>query len=79
MLLAVWVRFRSSNCFPCSARQLIHPTVADTSVVFPHKQGPPYKKGLKVLCQDYLKRFIQDDGESPAGTLVAEWSEVEGR
>ncbi|XP_043234573.1 RNA exonuclease 1 homolog isoform X2 [Amphibalanus amphitrite] len=43
------------------ALKLIHPTVADTSVVFPHKNGPPFKRGLKMLCQEYLKRFIQDD------------------
>jgi len=43
------------------ALKLIHDTVVDTSVVFPHKMGPPYKRALKNLSAEYLKRIIQDD------------------
>lgn len=42
--------------------QIIHDTVVDTSVVFPHRLGPPYKRALKTLMAEYLKKIIQDDG-----------------
>lgn len=43
------------------ALKLIHSTVVDTSVVFPHKLGPPFKRALRNLMIDYLKKIIQDD------------------
>lgn len=43
------------------ALKLIHDTVVDTSVVFPHKMGPPYKRALKNLASEYLKKIIQND------------------
>lgn len=43
------------------ALKLIHPTVVDTSVVFPHKMGRPYKRALRNLCSEHLKRIIQND------------------
>ncbi|XP_060641038.2 RNA exonuclease 1 homolog [Anolis sagrei] len=42
------------------ALKLIHCTVVDTSVVFPHRLGLPYKRALRTLMADYLKRIIQD-------------------
>ncbi len=39
----------------------------DTSVVFPHKMGPPFKRALKFLAADHLKRIIQNDGEEEGG------------
>ncbi|KAK3090176.1 hypothetical protein FSP39_009745 [Pinctada imbricata] len=45
------------------AVKLIHNTVVDTSVVFPHRLGPPYKRALKTLMAEYLKKIIQDDVE----------------
>lgn len=44
------------------ALRLIHDTVIDTGVVFPHSQGPPFKRALKTLCQVYLSRNIQKEG-----------------
>ena len=41
---------------------MIHDTVIDTSVVFPHSRGPPYKKALRTLCGDILQKIIQNDG-----------------
>ena len=35
----------------------------DTSLVFPHRLGPPYKRALRNLMADYLKKIIQDSGE----------------
>ncbi|KAK7068614.1 RNA exonuclease 1 [Halocaridina rubra] len=43
------------------ALKLIHETVVDTSVVFPHKMGAPYKRALKNLASEYLKKIIQND------------------
>ncbi|KAL8177653.1 UNVERIFIED_CONTAM: RNA exonuclease 1 [Gekko kuhli] len=45
------------------ALQLLHGTVVDTSVVFPHRLGLPYKRALRTLMADYLKRIIQDSVE----------------
>lgn len=44
------------------ALKLIHDFVVDTSVLFPHKMGPPKKRALKTLCIENLKRIIQEDG-----------------
>lgn len=45
------------------ALKLIHDTVIDTSILYPHKMGPPKKKALKTLCVDHLKKIIQEEGE----------------
>ncbi|XP_072717047.1 RNA exonuclease 1 homolog [Ciconia boyciana] len=41
--------------------KLIHDTVVDTSVVFPHRLGLPHKRALRNLMADYLRRIRQDD------------------
>ncbi|KAA0183895.1 hypothetical protein HAZT_HAZT004099 [Hyalella azteca] len=46
------------------ALKLIHHTVVDTSVLFPHKMGPPYKRALRNLASEHLKKIIQNDGDS---------------
>lgn len=51
----------------CSLPQLIHGTVVDTAIVFPHRLGLPYKRALRTLMADYLKRIIQDNGETSEG------------
>ncbi|KAG0726437.1 RNA exonuclease 1 [Chionoecetes opilio] len=43
------------------ALKIIHNTVVDTAVVFPHKMGPPFKRALRNLAAEYLKKIIQDD------------------
>ncbi|XP_063849289.1 serine-rich adhesin for platelets-like isoform X2 [Scylla paramamosain] len=55
------------------ALKIIHTTVVDTSVVFPHKMGAPYKRALKNLAAEYLKRIIQDDvsGHDSAEDAIA--------
>lgn len=45
--------------------KLIHDVVVDTSVLFPHKMGPPKKRALKTLCIENLKRIIQESGQLP--------------
>ena len=39
--------------------KLVHSKVVDTSVVFPHKLGPPLKRALRTLAAEHLKRIIQ--------------------
>uniref|UniRef100_G1PY64 Exonuclease domain-containing protein n=1 Tax=Myotis lucifugus TaxID=59463 RepID=G1PY64_MYOLU len=48
------------------ALKLIHGTVLDTSVLFPHCRGLPYKRSLRNLTAHYLGHVIQDrvDGHS---------------
>ncbi|XP_068279054.1 RNA exonuclease 1 homolog [Nyctibius grandis] len=43
------------------ALKLIHDTVVDTSIVFPHRLGLPHKRTLRSLMADYLRRIRQDD------------------
>ena len=43
------------------ALKLLHGTVVDTSVVFPHKMEPPYKRALRMLAAELLMRIIQND------------------
>lgn len=49
---------------PSLRPQLIHSSVVDTAIVFPHRLGLPYKRALKNLMADHLKRIIQDNGET---------------
>uniref|UniRef100_A0A8C8UC91 Exonuclease domain-containing protein n=1 Tax=Peromyscus maniculatus bairdii TaxID=230844 RepID=A0A8C8UC91_PERMB len=48
------------------ALKIIHGTVVDTSVLFPHRLGLPHKRALRNLMADYLRQIIQDnvDGHS---------------
>uniref|UniRef100_A0A8B9HX97 REX1, RNA exonuclease 1 homolog n=1 Tax=Astyanax mexicanus TaxID=7994 RepID=A0A8B9HX97_ASTMX len=46
-----------------TALKLLHSAVVDTAVVFPHRLGLPYKRALRNLMADYLKRIIQDNVE----------------
>lgn len=41
------------------ALKLIHPSIIDTSIVFPHYYGLPYRRSLKSLTKSILKRDIQ--------------------
>lgn len=44
------------------ALKMIHNTVVDTAQVFPHKRGLPFKRALRNLTAEFLKKIIQDDG-----------------
>ena len=48
--------------------QIIHANVIDTSVLYPHPRGPPFKSALRVLASRHLLRTIQQ-GE-PASAAV---------
>ncbi|XP_071953770.1 uncharacterized protein [Antedon mediterranea] len=43
------------------ALKLIHSTVIDTAIVFPHRRGPPFKKALRTLMADCLNTIIQNN------------------
>src|SRR5277367_6168797 len=43
------------------ALKLAHPHVIDTSVIYQHSRGPPYKPSLKWLAQKWLNRKIQQN------------------
>lgn len=42
-----------------NATRIIHPTIVDTALLFPHKAGLPFRHSLKMLVQTHLKRDIQ--------------------
>lgn len=46
-----------------------HDCVIDTSVMFPHRNGPPAKRALRNLTSEYLEKIIQN---SEAGHDSAE-------
>ncbi|XP_036711596.1 uncharacterized protein LOC118897004 [Balaenoptera musculus] len=54
-----------------SALKLIHTSVVDTTVMFPHRLGLPHKRSLKSLVADYLRRIIQDDGHDSTENAIA--------
>ncbi|KAL3275282.1 hypothetical protein HHI36_020050 [Cryptolaemus montrouzieri] len=43
------------------ALKIVHGTIVDTAVLFPHKMGLPHKRALRALASDYLKKIIQND------------------
>ncbi|XP_022916887.2 uncharacterized protein [Onthophagus taurus] len=43
--------------------KILHPTVVDTAVAFPHRNGLPYRRSLKQLASCFLKRDIQTNSE----------------
>ncbi|CAH0052634.1 unnamed protein product [Clonostachys solani] len=44
-----------------NAVRIVHPTVIDTVLLFPHKAGLPYRYGLKMLMDQQLNRKIQQE------------------
>jgi RNA exonuclease 1 len=42
-----------------NATRIIHPTIIDTALLFPHPAGLPYRNGLKALMHKHLNRHIQ--------------------
>lgn len=43
------------------ALKIVHGTIIDTSVLFPHKMGLPHKRALRALASEYLRKIIQND------------------
>ena len=55
------------------ALKIIHNTVVDTAVVFPHRRGEGFKRALATLAREYLEKIIQDDegGHDSAEDAIA--------
>lgn len=43
------------------ALKLFHPTVIDTTDVFPHRKGLPFKRALRTIVAEVMMKIIQDD------------------
>ena len=59
-----------------NALRLLHPTVVDTALVYPHRAGLPYRLALRRLALDVLGRRIPapgggEGGAAPEGTRAA--------
>ncbi|EER27064.1 RNA exonuclease 3 [Coccidioides posadasii str. Silveira] len=46
-----------------NACRIIHPTIVDTVLLYPHPGGLPYRFGLRTLSKKYLDRHIQAAGD----------------
>lgn len=63
------------------ALKIVHYNVVDTSIIYPHKYGPPYKWGLKFLSEQHLQRIIQseeghDSKEDALASLDLVWKKL---
>ncbi|KAK0671825.1 hypothetical protein QBC41DRAFT_46562 [Cercophora samala] len=77
-----------------NAVRIVHPTIIDTALLFPHRRGLPMRHGLKMLMETELNKAIQvetkdnrghDSGEDAraAGELVRlkvmeKWDQMKG-
>ncbi|OIW23458.1 exonuclease [Coniochaeta ligniaria NRRL 30616] len=61
------------------AVRVIHPTVIDTVLLFPHSRGPlPMRNGLKMLMRQHLNRDIQVETAEQRGHDSAEDARAAG-
>lgn len=64
-----------------NAVRVVHPTLVDTVLLYPHARGLPIRHGLKALTESLLNRAIQveaAEGERPAGHDSAEDARAAG-
>ncbi|KAL2118584.1 hypothetical protein VTJ04DRAFT_8244 [Mycothermus thermophilus] len=63
-----------------NAVRIVHPTLIDTVLLFPHKRGLPMRYGLKMLMETKLNRAIQveDQEDDPTGHDSAEDARAAG-
>ncbi|CAF0814371.1 unnamed protein product [Rotaria sp. Silwood1] len=45
------------------ALKIVHETVVDSSLVFPHAKGKPFKRALKTLMAEFLTKIIQENAD----------------
>lgn len=57
--------------------RIVHPTIVDTVLLYPHKRGLPIRNGLRMLMQTVLNRRIQV--EAPEGGLQGHDSAEDAR
>ncbi|KAG6016058.1 hypothetical protein E4U43_004268 [Claviceps pusilla] len=62
-----------------NAVRVVHPTLIDTVLLYPHKAGLPYRNGLKMLMEVHLNKKIQvETGPKPSGHDSAEDARAAG-
>jgi hypothetical protein len=49
--------------------RIVHPTIVDTALIYPHRSGLPYRLGLKYLARIHLDRYIQANAEEGHDSL----------
>ncbi|KAG5975349.1 hypothetical protein E4U55_007736 [Claviceps digitariae] len=63
-----------------NAVRIVHPTLIDTVLLYPHKAGLPYRNSLKMLMEVHLNKKIQvDAGPKPSGHDSAEDARAAGQ
>src|SRR4051794_10951560 len=50
-----------------NAVRIVHPTLIDTIILYPHPKGLPMRNGLKALAREHLNREIQGGGAGVVG------------
>jgi hypothetical protein len=59
--------------------RVVHPTLIDTILLYPHRRGLPYRYGLKMLTETTLNRLIQvEDSHDVQGHDSAEDARAAG-
>ncbi|KAI0984269.1 hypothetical protein GJ496_004891 [Pomphorhynchus laevis] len=48
--------------------KLIHSVIIDTSVLFPHRNGYPYKRSLRDLAREKINKIIQNNADGHSST-----------
>ncbi|KAM7187970.1 hypothetical protein V8F33_010927 [Rhypophila sp. PSN 637] len=61
-----------------NALRVIHPTLIDTVLLFPHRAGLPVRQGLKQLMANHLNKIIQADPE-PGSEILGHDSAEDAR
>lgn len=61
-----------------NAMRIIHPTLVDTVLLYPHRLGLPYRHGLKMLASRHLEKHIQVEDSSIQGHDSAEDARAAG-
>jgi RNA exonuclease 1 len=59
--------------------QLVHPWIVDTSVIYHHTRGPPFKASLKWLANKWLEKEIQQPRKTGELAIVGHNSEEDAR
>lgn len=59
--------------------QLVHPWIVDTSVIYHHTRGPPFKASLKWLANKWLQKEIQRPRKAGEVDIVGHDSEEDAR
>lgn len=62
-----------------NATRVVHPTVVDTVLLYPHRRGLPVRHGLKHLMEAYLDRKIQMDALDADGVPTGHDSAEDAR